>query len=39
MHPIKYDLTRQANGKVEVEDGERNTGCQMNLQSTMSNTG
>jgi len=39
VHRNVLYVFKQANGKVEVEDGERNSGCQMNLQSTISNTG
>jgi len=39
VHRNVLYVFKQTQGRVTVEPGERNTGCQMNLQSSISNTG
>jgi len=39
VHNNVLYVFKQRRGRIEVEDGERNSGCQLNLQSTISNTG
>jgi len=39
VHTNVMYVFKQTTGMITVEDGERNSGCQLNLQSTISNTG